>query len=222
MTYRLCDLGCGAGGASAGYAQAGFEVFGVDIVEQPHYPFTFMQFDMTAITPLWLTQNFDAVSVSPPCQGYSVTRHFQPDVAARYPRLIEPVRELLKASGLPYVIENVVGAPLVNPVWLCGCHFDLHAYFNGYRYELRRLRGFETNWHLESIDYHWHTARSIPVFGNGCPGNRPDLRGLGYAQASRDAMGIQWMNRDELDEAIPPAYTRYVGNYLENHLDHNV
>src|ERR1035441_3064065 len=123
MTYRLCDLGCGAGGASAGYAQAGFEVFGVDIVEQPHYPFTFMQFDMTAITPLWLTQNFDAVSVSPPCQGYSVTRHFQPDVAARYPRLIEPVRELLKASGLPYVIENVVGAPLVNPVWLCGCHF---------------------------------------------------------------------------------------------------
>ena len=118
---RLLDLFCCAGGASVGYNGAGFEVVGVDIDPQPHYPFTFVQADALKLDPGFIA-SFDAVHASPPCQAYS-------DLAKRngnghkWPRLIEPIREILVRSRLPYVIENVDGAPLVNPVVLCGTMF---------------------------------------------------------------------------------------------------
>jgi DNA (cytosine-5)-methyltransferase 1 len=115
---RLLDLFCCAGGAGVGYSRAGFEVVGVDIDRQPHYPLQFIQADALALDSDFIA-SFDAVHASPPCQSYS-------DLAKRngngheWPRLIEPVRELLIRSGLPYVIENVDGAPLISPIVLCG------------------------------------------------------------------------------------------------------
>ena len=118
---RLLDLFCCAGGASVGYSKAGFEVVGVDIDPQPHYPFPFIQADALTLDPGFIA-SFDAVHASPPCQAYS-------DLAKRnrnaheWPRLIEPIRNILVGSRLPYVIENVDGAPLLNPVVLCGTMF---------------------------------------------------------------------------------------------------
>src|SRR5271166_1559930 len=119
--YRILDLFCCAGGAAMGYAQAGFEVVGVDISPQPNYPFLFVQADALKLDMQYLA-TFDALHASPPCQSYS-------DLAKRngngdkWPRLIEPVREMFIRSGRPYVIENVEGAPLINPVVLCGTMF---------------------------------------------------------------------------------------------------
>lgn len=118
---KLLDLFCCAGGASVGYGDAGFEIVGVDIDPQPHYPFKFIRADALTLDPDFIA-SFDAIHASPPCQAYS-------DLAKRnrnahqWPRLIEPIREILVRSGLPYVIENVDGAPLVNPVVLCGTMF---------------------------------------------------------------------------------------------------
>ena len=132
---RMLDLFCCAGGAAAGYAKAGFEVVGVDIDRQPHYPFKFIQADAMELDSKFIA-SFDAIHASPPCQAYS-------DLAKRngnaheWPRLIEPVREMLMRSGKPYVIENVDGAPLLDPVVLCG------TMFKGLRVLRHRL--FEAN-----------------------------------------------------------------------------
>src|ERR1035441_2239975 len=118
---RLIDLFCCAGGAGVGYSRAGFEVVGVDIDPQPHYPLPFIQADALTLDPKFIA-SFDAVHASPPCQAYS-------DLAKRngnaheWPRLIEPVRDMLIKTGKPYCIENVDGAPLLNPVILCGTMF---------------------------------------------------------------------------------------------------
>src|SRR5690349_21349641 len=124
MKPRLLDLFCGAGGAAKGYADAGFEVVGVDHVDQPNYPYEFHKGD-ALLMGAWLLHNgdFDAVHASPPCQAYTTLRTLQG--GKEYPDLIAPTRDLLQKSGLPYVIENVVGAPLVNPVQLCGSSFGL-------------------------------------------------------------------------------------------------
>jgi DNA (cytosine-5)-methyltransferase 1 len=181
-------------------------------------------------------EEVDAIHASPPCQRYSISSKCRPGLAARYPDLIEPTRERLEAVGLPYVIENVPRAPLRNPVWLCGCQFRCETEWPGKGIvQLRRKRGFETIFPLPVIGGHRHDAptltvaghrnptssrriRSIPVFGHGVPGNRPDLRGPGYQKASREVMGIDWMTRDELNEAIPPVFTEYVGTHLMNYL----
>ncbi len=118
MSMRLLDLFCGAGGCSAGYQRAGFEVAGVDIERQPRYcGDQFIQADaleyLTALIESGGIAEFDAVHASPPCQGYSATKVLKP---VDHPMLIEDTRRLLQASGLPYVIENVPGAPLINPV----------------------------------------------------------------------------------------------------------
>ncbi len=118
---RLLDLFCCAGGASVGYSRAGFDVIGVDIVPQPNYPFEFIQADALSLDPKFIA-SFDAVHASPPCQAYS-------DLAKRngnghkWPRLIEPIRKMLTRSGLPYVIENVDGAPLLHPIVLSSGYF---------------------------------------------------------------------------------------------------
>src|SRR4051794_16680153 len=122
MTPRLLDLFCGAGGCSVGYHRAGFDVVGIDIAPQPHYPFEFIQADALTALDLFGMRigDFDAVHASPPCQSYSVSCNYRPENRTKYPDLVAPTRELLYEIGLPYVIENVPGAPLHSPIMLCG------------------------------------------------------------------------------------------------------
>ncbi len=204
---RLLDLFCGAGGAAEGYHRAGFEVVGVDIKPQPHYPFEFHQAD--ALTyPL---EGFDAYHASPPCHFYSVTRNIHTCRDKDYPDLVDPVRELLEATNKPYVIENVVGAPLNLPVMLCGLMFQL---------KVLRHRLFECNFYCMQPGHPYH--RNIEIGKNGfcCVVAHSAVKGnTNYQYPARkamwvEAMQIDWMTKQELTQAIPPAYTEYIGSYL--------
>jgi DNA (cytosine-5)-methyltransferase 1 len=219
MKPRLLDLFCGAGGAAMGYHRAGFDVVGVDVIPQPNYPFTFVQGDALEVLRSFATAGpiptFDAIHASPPCQADSVTASLH---TARYPRLIPPVRAFLLSVGLPFVIENVVGAALVNHIRLCGSAFGLGV---------RRHRLFEIQpmpigvppcaHHLQPdpIDVTGTGARRVGVRADGKGGNSRKPRNLTEA---REAMGIDWMSRAELSEAIPPAYTEWIGERLLEHL----
>ena len=210
----LLDLFCGAGGASVGYHRAGFDVVGVDIEPQPHYPFEFIQADALAFLYELGPLPADVIHASPPCQRYSVTRTLH-DV--EYPDLVYPTRRLLRNAGLPYVIENVVGAPLIDPVKLCGSSFGLGV---------RRHRLFESNLPLWSSQCsHREQPNPIDVTGGG-PSKGPRTDGGGGRSRkpvnvgeARTAMGIQWMTRNELNEAVPPAYTEFLGHQIRDHLD---
>ena len=209
---RLLDLYCGAGGAAMGYHQAGFtDIVGVDIVPQPNYPFTCVQGDALEYCARYGYQ-FDAIHASPPCQAY-INLSKGP-----HPELIEPTRTVLQATGCPYVIENVVGAPLRQPVLLCGSMFQLNV---------RRHRLFELPVFLLSPSCaHGSQQRIRAYYGKQgwlvwtpaaanvqIRGRKPLLRGS-VAQAEAD-MGIYWMQTwDELREAIPPAYTCFIGTQL--------
>lgn len=230
----LLDLFCCAGGAARGYYDAGFDVLGVDIEPQPRYPYDFVQADairflddlltygsVTVVVDgaFWRThlRDIDAVHASPPCQGYSVTKSVNP-YASKYPRLIGPIRDRLIASGRPWVIENVEGAKseMRDPVTLCGSQFGLDGIRSGHRVYLRRHRLFEANFEIPGAGEHNHSGRAFPVFGNGVGGKKwPDyLKGPGTADFAKQIMGIDWARREEVDQSIPPAYTRYVGRYL--------
>jgi DNA (cytosine-5)-methyltransferase 1 len=210
--FRLLDLFCCAGGAGVGYHRAGFEVVGVDIAPQPNYPFRFIQADALALDREFIA-SFDAVHASPPCQSYS-------DLAKRnrnadeWPRLIEPVREMLVESGLPYIIENVDGAPLRNPIVLCGTMFP------GLRVLRHRL--FEANFLLLAPSHGKHPKVHTFDKRKSHFGKTDDMRdfvqvtggGNCTIAAARDAMAIDWMTKNELNEAIPPAYTQWIGDQL--------
>lgn len=203
---RLLDLFCGAGGASVGYARAGFEVVGVDIKPQPHYPFEFHQADALAY-PL---EGFAAIHASPPCQAYSMaTKVHSAETIAKHPRLIEPMRERLLATGRPYVMENVPGAPLLGTLFLCGSMFGL---------EVRRHRIFEGAVPAMSPFTCDHSIAAVPVYGHSGGGaNRGRERARGRSNLGADwrrAMGIDWMSNHELAESIPPAYTEWIGKQL--------
>jgi DNA (cytosine-5)-methyltransferase 1 len=224
VTPRLLDLFCCAGGAARGYASAGFQVMGIDIEPQPNYRFDFVQKD--AIEHLGQLLRFprylagiDAIHASPPCQAYT---DLQKQNKRDYPDLIGPVRELLDATGLPYVIENVDGAPLRDPVVLCGTMFP------GLRVLRHRL--FETNWPLTQPPH--PSGRHPLVFTHDkrkAHHGKLDqdtafvqVTGGGNCTVSnaRAAMGIDWtMTKDELNEAIPPAYCEFIGSALLAHLD---
>ena len=184
-----------------GYHRAGFdEIVGVDIKPQPRYPFTFVQGDAIEYIKAH-GHEFDAIHASPPCQAYTQL------AKGEHPRLIEPVREALQVIGAPYVIENVVGAPIHATAILCGSMFGLHV---------RRHRLFETTCAILSGECA-HGGEIRAYYGKKgwlvWSGQRPLLRGS-VEQAPRD-MGIDWMTSwDELREAIPPAYTEFIGRQL--------
>lgn len=201
---RLLDLFCKAGGAGMGYHRAGFDVVGVDIEPQPHYPFEFHQADALTF-PL---EGFDAIHASPPCQAFTVL-HNLGWPATDHPDLIEPTRALLRASGRPWVIENVVGAPMPAAFVLCGSMFGL---------PIRRHRQFESSPFM-LVPPHRHKAGDHPVLmtSGRLTKQRRALRPWqvhATAEVVRQASGIDWMNRDELSNAIPPAYTEWIGTQL--------
>jgi DNA (cytosine-5)-methyltransferase 1 len=215
---RLLDLFCGAGGAAMGYHRAGFEVVGVDIAPQPHYPFEFHQRDALAAVELapadWLF-GFDAIHASPPCQAYTVYGNNARHVRDDHPDLIEPTRELLQATGLPYVIENVPGAPLRSPIMLCGTAFP--------GLEVRRHRIFESNMALLALPCQHGRLRERKYPGSS---NRPNGRTVANIGEWRVplaqqqvAIDINWMTLPELSQAIPPAYTAHIGEQLMAHLE---
>ena len=215
----LLDLFCGAGGAAAGYAKAGFDVVGVDNRPMPRYPFPMVI--ANSLRPPFDLREFDAIHASPPCQAFSAgTRMWTgrlPD--KRHPDLIEPVRELLLMSGKPYIIENVEGAPLNDPLMLCGDMFGLGV---------KRHRIFETNFFVwkHAPCRKGHPDFFVSVFGGGALSRTPkngSSKGTGNFMQRRShvqnsiakkAMGIDWMTRDELSQAIPPAYTEFIGRQL--------
>lgn len=210
----LLDLFCGAGGAAVGYDRAGFRVVGIDHVDQPNYPFEFRKLDAVNFMDTLLAYKdrwgFHAVHASPPCQGYSAMTTCRPGLADKYPRLIEPLRERLIASGLPYVIENVVGAPLIDPVMLCGTMFGS---------ELYRHRLFETSFPCTAPPHREHTVPASKA-GHWTPGTIMSVAGhVAPIAHARKIMGIDWTTREELAEAIPPDYTMHVGGWLMEELD---
>lgn len=189
-----------------GLFRAGFDVTGVDIKPQPRYPFTFIQADAMEF-PLG---GFDFIWASPPCQAYTVANNIH---QKEHPRLIEPLRARLAPLDIPWTIENVPGAPLITPVVLCGLSFGLNV---------KRHRLFETNFGVLAPPCGSHDGDWLLVFGHtvlergkqigrtakGGPIIRRKHVGT---ERGREAMGIEWMNRDELSESIPPAYSEFIG-----------
>jgi DNA (cytosine-5)-methyltransferase 1 len=215
MAPRLLDLFCGAGGAAVGYHRAGFEVVGVDIELQPNYPFEFIQDDaLDYARPRFtghISTEFDAIHASPPCQDYSkAMRH----LSNRQPRLIEELREVLRATGLPWVIENVPGAPLVHGdtldgrhgVELCGTMFGLRVW---------RHRLFETTFPVGVPRLCDHSAPAMNPHNQDARDRMYEEFGRGDPEPIwREEMDVGWMKRYEAREAIPPAYTEHIGGYL--------
>lgn len=212
----LLDLFCGAGGAGMGYREAGFHIVGIDIADQPRYPGDFIQTDVMKIRRLDKFArliNAVAIHASPPCQHFS-------DLAKRngnadeWPDLIDPVRDMLISTGLPYVIENVEGAPLIDPLVLCGTQFP------GLRVIRHRL--FETSFSASPLSHGKHplvfTHDKRKAHYGKLNQNTAFVQVTGGGNATvankADAMGISWMTGRELNEAIPPAYTRYIGRQL--------
>jgi DNA (cytosine-5)-methyltransferase 1 len=215
---KLLDLFCGVGGASAGYAAAGFEVHGVDLKHGKRYPYTYMRADVLDVLrdENYLDQ-FDVIHASPPCQTHSITKHLRNAQGKSTSKidLIPETRAALVASGKPYIIENVPGSPLINPIQLCGSSFGL---------KVRRHRLFESNMPLlGSICDHKSQGRPIGVYGSL---NDEIPRGGKTASTiseARQAMGMEWAIWTELVEAIPPAFTNYlgdqIGSWLRSELD---
>ncbi len=203
---RLLDLFCGAGGSAVGYFRAGFDVEGVDIKPQPHYPFKFYQADAL----IFSLEGYDAYHASPPCQGVSATRCLPWLANKDYEVLIAPVRKRLKATGKPYVIENVMRAKWgskqlerfglsehgMQAGWLCGCMFGLSFY---------RQRLFETNfaWLQPGHPKHRRTMTAGRMFG-------------ARLRESHSQLGKEsgWMDSNEAGQSISSIYTEYIGKYL--------
>lgn len=222
MKPRLLDLFCGGGGAAMGYHRAGFEVVGVDVVDQPHYPFEFYLADALAVVnpeSSWSSfgmfpSSFDVIHASPPCQSFTAYRRRGDGVGDAYPDLVQPVRELLNATGLPWIIENVEGAPLHAPITLCGSIFGL---------DVQRHRLFESSFPMMSPPCdHSQFQGSYP-----CATNRTNPRKtceIGVwripLETQKQAMGVDWdCTLPELSNMVPPAFTEWVGTQLLQSLE---
>ncbi|KKK80693.1 hypothetical protein LCGC14_2820940 [marine sediment metagenome] len=203
----LLDLFCGAGGAAMGYHRAGFDVVGVDHKPQKRYPFEFIQADAMTF-PL---DGFDVIHASPPCQRFSDLKDMHN--ALPHGDLLTPTRARLRVADAPYVIENVEGAPMENYIVLCGTAFGLGAADA----ELRRHRRFEIEPPTLMVPpcVHRQRARVIGVYGGHGRDRRRKVKTQDFTtEQRREAMGIDWMTGDELSQAIPPAYTEYIGRQL--------
>ncbi|WP_205124240.1 DNA cytosine methyltransferase [Tsukamurella conjunctivitidis] len=200
---RLLDLYCCAGGAAVGYHRAGFDIVGVDIDPQPNYPFTFVQADALKFL-LESHSEFEAYHGSPPCQAFTNAQRIQGN---DHPDFITATRSALKLIGKPYVIENVPGAPLDDPFVLCG------AMFPGLKTYRHRL--FESNIPIWTPRHPEHAVPTTKMGRKPVAGQFMHVVGnFSGVQQAREAMGIDWMTRDELREAIPPAYTEHIGRQL--------
>lgn len=220
MRPRLLDLFCGAGGASVGYHRAGFDVVGVDIEQHPSYPFTLIVADARHILQdIAFLRSFDVHAASPPCQELTRARHLRDAqggmVKEHGVNLIPETRAGLEAAGRPYVIENVEDAVrhLRTPVMLCGSSFGL---------KVRRHRLFETTVPMLAPSCNHHgQGRPVGVYGTWADDVPGGGRTAKTIEEAREAMGIDWMRWrsrtqewNDLKEAIPPAYTQYVGEQI--------
>lgn len=215
---RLLDTFCGAGGCTKGYQEAGFYVVGVDNRPQPHYcGEEFYQADALEFI-MAHGKEYDAIHASPPCQKYSVASWVHINNGKQYPDLIDPVRNELIKTGKPYIIENVIGAPLNNPIVLCGLMFDLKVF---------RHRGFETSFFIFRLPHPSHNGKRIGEGYFSVSGGAGRWKTWGTVKRNiskgtvkewRDAMGIDWMTRKEITQAIPWVYTKFIGIRLMNYL----
>jgi DNA (cytosine-5)-methyltransferase 1 len=198
---RLLDLFCGEGGAGHGYSTAGFDVTGVDIRPQPRYPHTFVQDDALSYLRLhW--REFDVIHASPPCRAHSAMRHVTQEA---YFDFIPVLRGILLQLKKPYIIENVETAPLHDPVLLCGAMFGLRTY---------RHRLFETNMVVPRLIHPVHAFQTAPVGRSACVDEYLNLVGhFPDVELARRVMAMPWASRAGIADAVPPAYTRYLGKY---------
>lgn len=205
---RLLDLFCCAGGAGAGYARAGWEVVGVDLNPQPRYPFEFHQGDaLHYLAEHW--GEFDAIHASPPCQSYTPLGALHPHKT--YPDLVGATRSLLNLTGKPWVIENVMAAPLdkQRSIILCGGMFGLRTYRHR-RFEYGRGVDLSAPAHPKHV-IRTATKQRRTLWEQGW---HVSITGDVGTYVGPEAMGIDWMNGRELCEAIPPAYTEHIGAQL--------
>lgn len=211
MRPGLVDLFCGGGGAGVGYAEAGFEVVGIDLVHQINYPMMFWQMDALDFD----LSDTDVVHASPPCQKWTKMgfRH-----GKTHTDLIAPTRERLKAWGGPYIMENVPEAPLFDPVMVCGAALGLGALCDDGQYRvLRRHRMFESNLRLTGTGCGCGDQPIIGVYGHGSA--KSSKRGYQGNQREReDAMDMDWMTTRELAQAIPARYTRFLGEQIREQI----
>lgn len=215
----MLDLFCGAGGAAKGYYDAGFDhIVGVDINFQRNYPFEFAKGDALEVLRTgkvadYGLEDFAAIHLSPPCQAFSVTKYLYNSL--HHPDLVTPSKELLNDIDIPYVIENVEGAPIRPDLTLCGTMFNLRVEGAG---ELLRHRIFEFgNWNFypKLLSCNHTDAPTVSIYGNG--GKR-----FNSIKVWREIMGTPWMKRQEITQAIPPKYTEYIGKHLINFLDRQI
>jgi DNA (cytosine-5)-methyltransferase 1 len=216
---KLLDLFCGAGGAAVGYHRAGFtEIVGVDNKPMKRYPFEFVQANaleyLSDLIASGEIAQFDLIHASPPCQRYSIATKSWNGEPRKHPDFVSATRTLLQVSGINYIIENVVGAPLIDPIVLCGTMFP------GLRVIRHRL--FESNVLLMAPPCGPHPLcytvdKRKPHYGQLDEWTAfVQVNGGGNCSvaSARDAMGIDWMTKAELNEAIPPAYTEYLGQFF--------
>jgi DNA (cytosine-5)-methyltransferase 1 len=200
---KILDLFCCQGGAAMGYHLAGFEVVGVDINPQPKYPFEFYQADAINFD----CTGFDAIHASPPCQAFTRARKLQGNIHAD---LIGVTRAKLVATGLPFIIENVPGAPLQTPIVLCGLMFGLNFY---------RHRHFEVSFPCDTPEHSQHT-RPLAKMGRP-PKENEVLQFVGHFSGvprGRKELCTPWMSQHGMAQCVPPAYTEYIGKQLRAHV----
>ena len=206
---KLLDLYCGVGGASVGYARAGFEVTGIDLKHGKRYPYTYIRADvLEIIKDIDYLRQFDVIHASPPCQTHSITQHLRNAQGKSTSKidLIPQTRQALIESGVNYIIENVPGSPLIDPVQLCGSSFGL---------KVRRHRLFESNMPIKgSVCNHKLQGRPIGVYGSLNDEIPKGGKTAATIDEARKAMGMDWAIWTELVEAIPPAFTQYLGEQI--------